>query len=421
MAIHTSTILTQSGNDIIQRIQSGGPGELNIPEEKIHELGNKLSLETLYDRPELSYNVESYDMSAYFEARMTGRNPETFPTTIGSNEIDLGEYLPMNFLSPWKDSKTEHTVNYGTIVDNAVPSDVTYRFGAGENSTQSFTFNADNIYYGAGQPWEEYFTNIGASTYTLQHTAHLHDQSGSDLYVLGVMLFDSAAPHNHKVVPFDTSATSGYTNTSNSFSLSVDDSATYDRIRVVYFIDGETYDYDQDGVTSDGSTIHIPIATIPSAIKGRNIHVYVANEQTATPVYTKITSIQTLEVTRTATLENTEELGSSRFTDSEAGTPEVSGTMGFRPKSPADFFEKLYLLSGVNPGEVVGPLVTQPMHLEIQIEHPKTGAILKTIYIGGARVQIPGWTGQADSNLEITLSFGSDTGEMLVYNGKRRP
>ena len=47
MALSGGQIITQAGKYVLDRIQTGGPGDLNIPEEKIYELGNYESIATI--------------------------------------------------------------------------------------------------------------------------------------------------------------------------------------------------------------------------------------------------------------------------------------------------------------------------------------------------------------------------------------
>ncbi len=60
--IHTGNLI------LIDRAQTAGPGQVSINSTKIYELGNYKSLYTLYDTPDLSFSLESYDVSAEFES-----------------------------------------------------------------------------------------------------------------------------------------------------------------------------------------------------------------------------------------------------------------------------------------------------------------------------------------------------------------
>ena len=63
MAIKRRQFLTSANGKDFARIQQGGPGALNIPEEKIYELGNFQSVATVRDIPDLSFDVESVDVA----------------------------------------------------------------------------------------------------------------------------------------------------------------------------------------------------------------------------------------------------------------------------------------------------------------------------------------------------------------------
>jgi hypothetical protein len=65
--IHTGNLV------LIDRAQTAGPGQLNQNSEKIYELGNYYSLATVYDTPDLTFNLESFDVSAEFEALLLNK------------------------------------------------------------------------------------------------------------------------------------------------------------------------------------------------------------------------------------------------------------------------------------------------------------------------------------------------------------
>jgi hypothetical protein len=73
MAIKGGQII-HVGNDtvVIDRIQTAGPGQLNIPSEKIYELGNYQSVATIRDTPDLSFSMQSLDMSTEIEQMLVG-------------------------------------------------------------------------------------------------------------------------------------------------------------------------------------------------------------------------------------------------------------------------------------------------------------------------------------------------------------
>lgn len=73
MAIKGGSIIhAGNGDTLIDRVQTGGPGQVNIPTEKINELGNYKSVATIRDTPDLTFSLESYDVSTEVETLLTG-------------------------------------------------------------------------------------------------------------------------------------------------------------------------------------------------------------------------------------------------------------------------------------------------------------------------------------------------------------
>jgi len=75
MSIRGSQILHDVNGYVVDRIQTAGPGALNIPEEKVYELGNFETLATVRDIPDLTFSLQSFDVSCEFEALLSGRPP----------------------------------------------------------------------------------------------------------------------------------------------------------------------------------------------------------------------------------------------------------------------------------------------------------------------------------------------------------
>lgn len=72
MAIKGGDLIHVANRILVDRAQTAGPGQVNINREKIYELGNYSSLGTISDIPDLTFSLESFDVSAEFEALLTG-------------------------------------------------------------------------------------------------------------------------------------------------------------------------------------------------------------------------------------------------------------------------------------------------------------------------------------------------------------
>jgi hypothetical protein len=92
MAIKAGQIIhVGNGSVLVDRVQTGGPGQLNIPTEKIYELGNYKSVGTIRDVPDLSFALESFDVSTEVETILagayTGRSVSDAVTTNSSATV----------------------------------------------------------------------------------------------------------------------------------------------------------------------------------------------------------------------------------------------------------------------------------------------------------------------------------------------
>jgi len=416
MSIRGGQIVTQAGKYVLDRIQSAGPGDLNMPEEKIYELGNYQSVATIRDIPEITFDLESFDTSCEFEAVVIGKNPTSFSSTVGTNVIDFANAVPIDIISPWKSRRGQFNIVKGVVIPYLTMSSASYKFGVGSNASQTFSFAGDSIFYTPGQPYVQEFNNTGVGPYTITNTATLYDQSGDMVYVLSVCLKDSVTGA-YKRLFFDSSGDSGYVNTTTTFTLAADESATYDTVHVTYG-SATTTSYSQTGNNPSGQPVHVSNSVKPAAIRSKDIDIYIGSVS-ATPVFSRLTSVQSVDIGWTASLEKDMELGNERSVAYDYDVPEVSGSVGLKPFDPADLFAKIAQFTGVDSSEVIGPNITVPVPMEVRISHPDTGTRLKTFYVPDARFMVPGYSGQVQTKLETSAKFTSDSGVLYVYNGSR--
>lgn len=86
MAIKGGDLIHVADQILIDRAQTAGPGDVTINSEKIFELGNYLSLASVYDTPDLSFSLESFDASAEFEAALLRK---TFDVKNGTQTFSI--------------------------------------------------------------------------------------------------------------------------------------------------------------------------------------------------------------------------------------------------------------------------------------------------------------------------------------------
>jgi hypothetical protein len=400
MAIKAGAILHDLNGFVIDRIQTAGVGNVNIPEEKVYELGNWQTVATVRDIPDLSFDLESFDMSCEIEAVLTGQDPTSI---VEGQEFDLFQSKPINVLSPFKSGTDAYDIVRGIAIPYLNLERATYRFGLRQNATQQFTLRGDSIYYIPGTPYYQEYTNVGAGVYNFDHTALLYQEAGDNVYALSVTAKDSITGAYVRLFLGDD-----YTNTSAGFTT-LAALSDYDTLCVVY-----------GSATSDTypQSVHETASVKPAAIRGKDIDVYVGTSD-ATPVFSRWNSVQSFEVTRTVNIENDEEFGNYHYVDSGYDTADVTGTIGIKPRTPQELWTRISEIANVPSNEIVGPYTTDLLPVEVRISDPDTGDVLKTLYVPDARFTLPGVQGRVQTKTEVSFAFTSDGGQLLIYAGER--
>lgn len=402
MAIKAGQILHDVNGYVINRIQSAGPGNINVPEEKVYELGNYESVCTIRDIPDLSFDMESLSVSTEVEALLTNLDPAL---TISGQEFDLSNFQPVDVLSPFKSATNQYDIVRGVIVPHLTLERASYRFGLRQNATQQFTLRGDSIYYVPGTPYKETHTNIGATSYTFSYLPTIsYSESGDTFYAYNITLKNSATNEYKRLF-----LTTDYTNTATGFTLLEDTSADYNEIHVVY---GSTT------AATYGTSVHKDATVQPCAIRGKDIDVYVG-DGAATQTLVRWTGVQSFETTWAVTLENDEEFGNSKFVSTDFDVPEVTGSIGIKALDPAELWERVANIAGTSTSVTAGALTSVTLPVEVRLSDPDDGTVVKTFYIPDARFTVPSISGRVQTKLETTFNFSSDSGTLKIYEGSR--
>lgn len=407
MAIKSGQILHVAGvgtGYVIDRIQSGGASNLNIPEEKIYELGNYQTVATVRDIPDLSFDLESFDVSTEWEAMLTGIDPTG---VSAGQEFDFLESMPLDIISPFKDKGGAFTIIRGIAVPYLNLESLTYRFGVGQNATQQATLRGDGIYYIPGSPYLQEFTvTAGANqVYTLTNTAIPYIESGDTLHVLSACA-KNPTTHAYKRLFYGTD----YTNSSTTITVIDDlDSEGYTDLHVVY---GSTT------AATYSQSVHALASVKPAAVRAKDIDVYVS-DGVSTPSLVRWSGVQNFEVTRRVNLDRDEEFGNARAVAQDYDTADVTGSVTVKAADAEYLFQLIQQVANVPSNQVAGALTSTPLQVELRINHPDTGARIKTLYVSDARFQVPAIQGRVQQKLTTQFNFTSDGGNLLVYEGSR--
>jgi hypothetical protein len=429
MAIKHGQILTVGNSFVVDRIQTGGPGNLNIPEEKIHELGNFNAVSTIRGIPDLSYDLESLDVTTDTEALLLRKNPDnlrahrtdTVGTTSGSDVAtdvsivagDLGRPIPTGTTGIPNGSYVG-TVTPGVsfLISSSPTSQV--NVNATTTGSRSVTFGGDVIDFNFSIPLDvispfkasqqpplyNIVSGIAIPWLTLENVT----------YRFGVSTF-----HVLAVCWVNTDGTSGrlyhgadYTDTSTTLTL-VTPTVVPSTARVCVI-------YGSSTAASYPQSVNADDTVKPAALRSKDIDLYIG------PVggsLSRWTSVQSFEATRRVNLQNDEEFGNPHYVAQDYDTADVNGNVVIRPRDPLELIAKVQEIADVGSTAVAGVGSQTPVQLEARLRHPDTGAILKTIYVPDARFTMPAFQGRVNQRHDVTIPYSSDAGLIYVYKGQR--
>jgi hypothetical protein len=386
----------------VDRIQTGGATSLNIPEEKVYEVGNFQAVATIRDAPDLSFDLDTFEVSTEIESLLTFTDPTL---TADGDMFDLATSKPMDIISPLKDGWNIYNASRGVVIPYLTLESSAYRFEVKGNATQRHTLRGDSYYFVDGSPYYEEFDGDGATdTFTLARTAQLYSYQGQDAYVLGASVVLNDGTYRRFFLNDD------YTDSPNSITVTdVTNLPVGSTLRVVY-----------GSLTASNypQTVHATTAVKPAAVRGKNIDVYVGTND-ATPTFTRWSSVQNAEINWSVTLDKDEEFGNPQAVSQDHDVPEVKGSVVIRPRDTAELWKRVYEVTNVAPGNIAGPLTSVPLPIEIRVSDPETGVRVKTFYVPDARFKPPAIQGRVQQKLEPTFEWTSDGGNLQIYQGSR--
>jgi hypothetical protein len=409
MSVHAGSILHVGGNNVIDRIQSAGLGDVRLPIETIREVGNREVVDKVPGEPDFTFTMESLNTSTELMAWLTGAwgAGSASAQAPGASDPDGTEYDWLdalgckNIASPWKDPATGSAgvVEAGHLIPGYYPTRLRYRFGVTDNATQEVELAGGSFFYGEFAPLEERWTGTGVQTafITTEDTVH-YRRGGADgtLFkdVFGVMVDGILMVED---VDYTVSGGDGSPATI-TFDVAPDNNAD---IRAAYFT---------DAAKAYPQSVHASSVVIPGAVRGRNIHVYVNGQ--------KIGGIQTAELEATVDGQVDRELGTEEATSRTINGTDANGTLTIRARDKDAFFDVLSEVTGVDRSEIFGWFNEEVVDLEIGIENPKApGTLLKTLVIDDAKFQPPGTPARVNAATDFAVQFSSNRGTFRERKG----
>ena len=409
MAIKAGELLHVGNKVLVDRAQTAGPGNLTVPTERIYELGNYQTVAVIRDIPDLTFDMESLDVSAEMEAMLLGVDFEASPDGA---KLDLAKVKPLDVSSLFKMGRTS-TNPFDVAASVAIPflsvESISYRFGLRDNASQSVSLRGDAIFYAQGSAYQQKAvgTNAADQGVLLANPAlpYLGDKVNGTKYALGVMLASG------KRLSYGTDYHETVTGSGDARTVTVvvhEPVPTTDLICIIY--------QSPTVAVYPQATHAVASATRPAAIKGRDIEIRVGG----VAITDRWSSVQSVTVEQRLTVEKDEEFGNYQAVASDFDVPEVSGSVEIRPRDVQELLKRVRQIAGItNTAEVIGPNQAVPLPLEVRLHSPENGATLKTLYVPDARFTMPGFSGQVQQKLGVTLNFESDSGVLHAFKGER--
>lgn len=409
MAIKGGQIIhVGNGTFLIDRIQTAGPGQLNIPTEKIYELGNYKSVATIRDTPDIAFSMDSFDMSTEVENMMTG-GAGNFGTGV-----DMATCVPVDIASLFKGGINVASP-YAIISSVALPflymESASYSFGVGQNSSQTFSLRGDSIFYNPGPTYVETHNASGSAGQAVV-TAHEAYQvaEGDARRVLSVTVNGTRLNFGVDYTETYGSVTAGHATT--TVHITAAQTVGVNNIRIMYS-SNQAISYTQ------GS--HPDTTVKPAAVRGRDVDVYVGGydpTDVSGSAVNKLVSVQTVTADWKVTLDRDEELGNQYIVGQDFEVPDVSGNLNIKPRNPAELAALIRKVQGITDAtKVLSAQTAVPLELDIVIREPGTQNVVKRLHIPDARFSLPGFSARVQTKTAWDMPWASDEGTLVVFDG----
>lgn len=410
MAMKAGSLVTVgNGQALIERLQSGGPGTLSIPKEKINELGNYESVATIRDTPDLTFTLESFDVSTDTEQMLL----DASDAEVLTDGIDLAKALPLNIaqnIKPGKKRVNPFVAAKGVAIPYLTIESASYKFGLKDNATETFTLKGDSIYYCPGAVYIDEFAGSGTAgqVCVTTHPGYPYTDANGTRRILAVTVGAQRLTEGP-----DFTVTYGSV---------VDDAAiaTITITAAVPATDTVRVTYHSPDPISYPQEIHTPATLKPAAVKGKDIDVYIGGYDPADPeasAANKWTGVQDVSIDWRVTQEVENEFGNPNAVSRDFDTPTTSGSVGILPRDVDDLFRKIRQITGTeSTTAAVGPDLAALVPLDVVIKDAESGgATLKRFHIDDARFSVPGYSPRVEQNITMSLEWESDSGSLLIY------
>lgn len=391
----------------LDRVQTGGISSFNQPKERVNELGDPLTVGIVRDIPDLTFDVETLDVTPELEALINGQDPTTI---TNGTLLDPNNSMSLDIIMPIRQTLNSTTMVEGLIVPCLALDTLSYKFAVKANATKTATFRGDSAFYTVGTPKFQRFAVSGTGPYNFASTAAPYvDPEQGTRFALNVMLRNPTTFQEKRLF-----VGANYTETNGHVTL-LQNPATFGTFTFVDICYSTLVNVTQT-VALQPSPAGSPPTGKPAAVRSKDMDVYISNNS-ATPTYFRLDGIQSFDASRKVTLEPDEEFGNPNYVSQDYQTPAVTGNLAFKPVDANDLYATVGSLLGVPSGQVIGAFSDIPIAIDVRISDPVTGARLQTVHVPDARFTAPGLTTRVAQKSVVSLAWESDSGVITSYKG----
>ena len=408
MSIAAGDILHVGGQNVIDRIQQAGLGNVNLPVETIREVGNTEVVDHIPQEPDFTFTLQSFNVGTELMAFLTGKvGAQASGSFPGSTDPEGTEYSWLdcgyvNIVSPWKDHATGSAgvVEAGYLIPAYYPTRYTLNFGVTDDAQQQAELSGGSYYFAEKSPTEDEFAGDGATkNFETEDVTVRYRKGGAEgeelRNVFGVLVNGAVQTEGDDFTVSGGDGSKAVVEFDEAPALNAD-------IRVCYFTTAEKK-YPQ--------SVHASTQVLPGAVRGRNIVIEVDGA--------KVSGGQSFSLGATVEGEVERELGTEDVISYVVKGTDCTGTFTVRPKDKDAFFSLMNTLFGVSREEVFGWFNDHTVQLDVKIQNPKnTKQILKTIRVADAKFQPPGSQAQVNQATDFQINYTSVSGSFSEFKGE---
>lgn len=371
---------------------------VNIPNTTINELGNAGHAGMTADIPEVTATFQAFDVSHVIYSILTGTDPTAYPPA----GVDVSNFDYCDLIAYVKEkSANEHLkcmhLKYAKITD------FTFSYSADGDSTEEYSVGGSEKRYLANDCIVESGHLDGSREFTVSQDTPKQLRNGE--YFLSVIVdgtwLDEGTTGEVALEDKDYSVAGSvitvgsHAGTAADVCIAVYHSTTNDTMAWTGISDG----------------------TVPAAIRGKNIPVYIyASDDTQERQY----RVQSVSIRGTFPNTAIKEMGNTSLVGYVVEPADVTGDLDV-----LDVDNELIALltTGARLGDSYGEYGVDQyenyqLKLQIEIKDPTDDTtVLKTVEIPKMRITSDGTTANVGAQLMQTFSFSSDDGQCIVYSG----